>query len=244
MKNQLKILVVEDERQLRQGLMELLEDNGYQVDVADCQRAAMHFLKNAWEKENGAYDAYFLDIMLPDGDGFSVCRQIREHSAAPILFLTAMDQEDYVIKGLEIGADDYVTKPFRSRELISRLQANLRRTGKEQTETILCSGELRLDISRESVMRQGEILNLRRIEYELLKLFIQNNGILLRREVLLERLWDSAGEFVEDNTLSVQISRLRERIGKWEGKSYIETARGMGYRWTVPVQQMGQSKEK
>ncbi|MBO5484927.1 MAG: response regulator transcription factor [Lachnospiraceae bacterium] len=232
----MRILVVEDERQLRQGLKELLEGCGYAVDTAESCKDAFRFLENVGQKERNQYDAFFLDVLLPDGDGFSICERIRKISAAPILFLTAMDQEDYVIKGLEMGADDYIMKPFRSRELISRLQANLRRIHQEQPGTLLCSGDLTLDIKKEHVLKAGKPLKLRRIEYELLKMFMQNEGILLRRERLLERMWDSAGEFVEDNTLSVQVSRLRERIGSWQGESYIETARGLGYRWRVNVE--------
>jgi len=250
----MKILIVEDEEQLLTGLKELLQGKGYQTELAENLLQAQEKRLQAKE-EKAPFDLYLLDVMLEEGSGFELCRKIREEEDVPVIFLTAMDDEDSVIYGLEIGGDDYVTKPFRSRELLSRIEANIRRycSGifpdfSEQSSNLaavfekgrVCfqSGNLLFVPKEERVYLNGEELKLRKTEITLLKYFMQNYGILLRREQILERLWDSVGEFVEDNTLSVQISRLRRQIGRFGTENYIETVRGLGYRWCQLVVQV------
>lgn len=247
----MKILIVEDEKQLRIGLGELLQGKGYQAESAEnVQQAQKKRLQAKEEKE--PFGLYLLDVMLQGDSGFALCQKIREEEDTPVIFLTAMDEEDSVIHGLGIGGDDYVTKPFRSRELLSRIEANIRRyrTGicqdfsgqeagssavSEKKKICYQSGELLFVPEEERVYLKGREIKLRRTELILLKYFMQNHGILLRRELILGRLWDSAGEFVENNTLSVQISRLRQQIGRFGTEDYIETIRGLGYRWCQPV---------
>ena len=255
MSKSINILIVEDEEQLCVGLRELLQGRGYQVEVAEDILQAQE--KRKWAQERREpFHLYLLDVMLGRDSGFELCEEIRREEDVPVIFLTAMDDEDSVIRGLEIGADDYVTKPFRSRELLSRIEANVRRyrSGLNQNfpeqevkaavesepakgKQCFQSGEIVFVPGEERVYLKGKELKLRRTEIILLKYFMQNHGILLRREQILESLWDSAGDFVEDNTLSVQISRLRGQIGRYgdEGREYIETVRGIGYRWCPPV---------
>lgn len=262
----MRILIVEDEKQLRIGLRELLQSRGYEIEMAEDVQQAQVKIKEAQKKQK-PFHLYLLDVMLQKDSGFELCQNIRKSKdATPVIFLTAMDDEDSIVQGLEIGGDDYVTKPFRSRELLSRLEANLRRyqTGLPQDsfevtpgkEVVLegdfrtaagkkCfqSGNLIFVSEEERVFKKGEELKLRRAELELLKYFMQNHGILLRREQILEKLWDSVEDYVEDNTLSVQISRLRQQIGKYETSDYIETVRGMGYRWCQPVTEIRASEQ-
>lgn len=226
------IFILEDEEDIAQGLQELFRGNQYQVSVSSCLSAARKQIR----EEN--FSVYLLDVLLPDGYSFELCQEIREKTEAPILFLTAMDDEDSVIRGLDSGGDDYVTKPFRIRELLSRVEANLKRYQKISSATAaldqgqrICFGELLFDALAGKLYRQGEEIPLRKIEYRLLELFLENAGILLTRELILQKLWDGQGEFVEDNTLSVEISRLRKKIGNYQGKPYIETIRGIGYRF-------------
>lgn len=248
----MRILVVEDEEQLCIGLCELLRGKGYQVETAKNIQEAEEKRRKA-KKENVPFQLYLLDVMLERESGFTLCQLIRKNENTPIIFLTAMDDEESVVHGLELGGDDYVTKPFRSRELLSRIQANLRRYRVEphkehenlenafdcdRKKLYYRSGEIVFAVGEERVYLQEKELSLRKMELELLKYFMQNNGILLRRERILEKMWDSVGDFVEDNTLSVQISRLRQRIGKYNGENYIETIRGMGYRWCQPVERI------
>lgn len=254
----MRILIVEDEKQLRLGLGELLQGRGYEIEMAEDMQQAQAKIKEARQKRE-PFHLYLLDVMLHNDSGFVLCQIIRNSKdATPVIFLTAMDDEDSIVRGLEIGGDDYMTKPFRSRELLSRLEANLRRyqTGFSQDSFEVAlggrvvlggdfrpatgkkcfqSGNLIFVSAEERVFKEGEELKLRRAELELLKYFMQNHGILLRREQILEKLWDSVDDYVEDNTLSVQISRLRQQIGKYEAGDYIETVRGMGYRWCQPV---------
>ena len=174
-------------------------------------------------------------VTLPAGDGFSFCRQLRRLSRTPVIFLTVLDDEDSIVQGLSCGGDDYVTKPFSARVLLSRMQALLRRTAGESVQC-LCSGELVLQPDTHTALLRGEALPLMPKEWEILLLFLQNPGRLLTRRILLERLWDAEGSFVDDNTLSVHMSRLRKKLGDYQGTPYIRTERGFGYRWEVPYE--------
>ena len=149
----------------------------------------------------------------------------------PVIFLTACDDEESVVKGLDLGGDDYVSKPFRTAELLSRIQANLRRNGKRPSD-VMKSGQIRVDTHASTVQKDGSEVSLSSIEYRLLVVLMENPGRIVRRESLMEKLWDAWGQEIEDNTLSVNISRLRRKIGS----EYIETIRGFGYRFAKPVE--------
>lgn len=248
---EMRILIVEDDEQLRVGLAELLTNHDYQVEVAGDFSGARKAYRRALREER-PFHLFLLDVMLQEESGFSLCEEIRTLTDAPVIFLTAKDDEESITRGLDIGGDDYIAKPFHTRELLSRISANLRRycqkagsinpvdsqvveSGEREAGRCLKCGDLIFVCGEERVYIGGQELKLRRMELILLKYFMENHGILLRREQILGRLWDDAGEFVEDNTLSVNISRLRRRLGKWEGADYIETVRGLGYRWTYPV---------
>lgn len=212
-----RILLLEDDKFLTQGLTELLERNAYIVTVADCLKTANDFLKQ------NTYDLLIFDVTLPDGDGVSLCQQLRqEEIQIPILFLTARDEEYDIVRGLDAGGNDYVTKPFRVQELLSRIRVLLRK----QTVDHIKTGGLELDQQRMTALWKGENLNLTPTEYRILSALAKQKGVV-PRDRLLDILWDNDGKFVDDNTLSVHISRLREKIGS----SHIRTVRGVGYQW-------------
>ena len=213
----MKILLVEDDTALRGALEELLCREGYEVVKAPNARSAQSAM-------NSEIDLVMLDVGLPDGDGVSLCRQWRgEGAQTPILFLTAKDEELDVVRGLDAGGNDYVTKPFRMQELLSRIRALLRRNQKDAT--ISRSG-VTLDRAKLQASRDGEVLLLTVTEYKILAKLISERAILTRA-ALLDALWDVDSRFVDDNTLSVHISRLREKVGG----SHIKTIRGVGYQW-------------
>ena len=213
----MKILLVEDDTALRGALEELLNREGYEVLKASNVRAAL-------EAMNPEIDLAMLDVGLPDGDGVSLCRQWRnEGKEIPILFLTAKDEELDVVRGLDAGGNDYVTKPFRMQELLSRIQALLRRN---QKDAIITRSGITLDKAKLQASRDGEMLMLTVTEYKILAKLISERSIITRA-ALLDALWDVDSRFVDDNTLSVHVSRLREKVGS----SHIKTIRGVGYQW-------------
>ena len=213
----MKILLVEDDTALRGALGELLDREGYEVIKASN-------LRTAQDAMNSDIDLAMLDIGLPDGDGVSLCRQWRSEGVeTPILFLTAKDEELDVVRGLDAGGNDYVTKPFRMQELLSRIRALLRRNQKEAT--VSRSG-ITLDKAKLQASRDGEVLMLTVTEYKILAKLISERSIITRA-ALLDALWDVDSRFVDDNTLSVHVSRLREKVGS----SHIKTIRGVGYQW-------------
>ena len=213
----MKILLVEDDAALRSALEELLLREGYEVFKASNVQSAV-------EAMNTEIDLAMLDVGLPDGDGVSLCRQWRSECVqTPILFLTAKDEELDVVRGLDAGGNDYVTKPFRMQELLSRIRALLRRNQKEVT--ISRSG-ITLDKAKLQAVQNGEVLPLTVTEYKILAKLISERSIITRA-ALLDALWDVDSRFVDDNTLSVHISRLREKVGS----SHIKTIRGVGYQW-------------
>lgn len=210
------ILLVEDDPYLSQGLTELLQKNGYVPFPA----AAVSQARAAIQSRG--FDLLILDVTLPDGDGVSFCRELREQGrTTPILFLTARDEEFDIVRGLDAGGNDYVTKPFRIQELLSRIRVLLRKDFGP-----LARGSLLLDTQRMQVSRAGEILPLTLTEYRILLCLIRQRGVATR-DILLNALWDNDGKFVDDNTLSVHVSRLREKIGS----DHIQTIRGVGYKW-------------
>ena len=213
----MKILLVEDDTALRGALEELLAREGYEVIKASNVRTAQDAM-------NSDIDLAMLDVGLPDGDGVSLCRQWRSEGVeTPILFLTAKDEELDVVRGLDAGGNDYVTKPFRMQELLSRIRALLRRNQKEAT--VSRSG-ITLDKAKLQASRDGEVLMLTVTEYKILAKLISERSIITRA-ALLDALWDVDSRFVDDNTLSVHISRLREKVGS----NHIKTIRGVGYQW-------------
>lgn len=225
-----KILIIEDDYYLSKNIKLLLEQEGYDTVIAsNCALA-----KTAFDKEYPAL--CLLDIMLPDGNGFELCEYIRKRSSLPMLIISAKDDEDSIVKGLELGADDYVTKPFKPKELLSRIRANLRRVSMPANRVVLSCEGIELNTEKYTVTKNGEPIELRKMEYQLLYSFFEHPEMVLTREALLELLWDKDGNFVEDNTLSVTIKRLREKLGETAaGEPYIATIRGIGYRWSFPV---------
>ena len=213
----MKILIVEDDTALRGALEELLTREGYEVIKASNVRSAV-------ESMNPEIDLAMLDVGLPDGDGVSLCRQWRnEGKEIPILFLTAKDEELDVVRGLDAGGNDYVTKPFRMQELLSRIRALLRRN---QKDSIITRSGITLDKAKLQASRDGEMLMLTVTEYKILAKLISERSIITRA-ALLDALWDVDSRFVDDNTLSVHVSRLREKVGS----IHIKTIRGVGYQW-------------
>ena len=222
------IAIVEDDKSLRDGLTELLAGAGYAVCAAGSLREA--------EKIAEA-DLWLVDVMLPDGSGLGLVRSLRERSSVPILVLTALDGEDSIIRGLKAGADDYITKPFRAGELLARVEANLRRVLPDAYS--IQSGDLSCSFPDEHFRLRGEELSLRPMERRLLRILLESRGRLLTREQLLYRLWDKDENYVDENTLSVLVSRLRKALGQFRGMDYIETVRGAGYRWKLPCRMGG-----
>lgn len=233
-----KILVIEDDVQLQYGLQELLTDAGYEVMIASDLPAARQILGKETAPDN-QIDLYLLDIMLKGQSGFALCQEIRQTEDTPVIFLTALDEEELIIRGLNMGGDDYITKPFRSGELLARIAAHLRKTKKEEGNTArkaIQSGNIVLLSEEGRVLIDGQEVLLRKVEFELLSYFLKTNGRLLRREQILEYIWDHGENYVEDSTLTVQISRLRKKLGKYRGTEYVETVRGIGYRWGQKIQ--------
>lgn len=223
-----KILYVEDDLSLIDGLKYTLETSGYLVDNAHTVRQALALYKN------GQYDLLLLDVTLPDGTGFDICREVRAASTIPIIFLTASDQEVSIVRGLDMGGDDYITKPFKLNELLSRIKALLRRTAQFSKSEIIEANGIRADLTERLVWKGDVLLDLPLVEYKLLCLFLQNPNHLLSREMILDRMWDGYGNFVDDNTLSVYIRRLRNKIEDIpNAPKYLVTERGFGYKWVV-----------
>ena len=214
------ILIAEDEKSIVRGLEAYLRQEGFETLTAETEEGAIELLPGA--------DLALLDISLEEGSGFGVCRQAKRRGL-PVIFLTASGDESSVVRGLDMGADDYVAKPSRPRELISRIRSVLRRSGRGQTLVQL--GDAAVDTERGTVTRDGREEVLSALEKRLLMVFINNRGRLLSRDRLLEEIWDAGGDFVNDNTLTVYIKRLREKIEEDpQNPILIKTVRGMGYR--------------
>ncbi len=219
-----KILIVEDDRTTAVGIEYSLTQEGYQVTIAPDLSSAKSNL------QNNTYSLVLLDLNLPDGSGYDLCQMIRAKSDVPIIFLTAVDDEPNIVMGLDLGADDYITKPFRLRELLSRIKAILRRTrrGSEDSITI---GNVVIKTSQGKVFKQDEEIILTALEYKLLLTLFSNKNKIFSRDNLLSSIWDVAGNYVNDNTLTVYIKRLREKIeDDPQHPQIIKTVRGLGYR--------------
>lgn len=217
------ILLVEDDQSIVANLTEFLQREGFRVTSVGGQEAAIALLAK------DIFDLLLLDISLPDGSGYAVCAAAKAKVDLPVIFLTASGDEYSVVAGFDMGADDYVSKPFRPRELVSRIKNVLRRTRPKPSQLIL--GNLQVDTVRGAVFKNGEQVFLSALEYRLLLVFLHNQGNVLPRTALLEEIWDSSGEFVNDNTLTVYIKRLREKIeDDPQSPKLIQTVRGIGYR--------------
>lgn len=223
------ILMVEDDSTIAFAVKYAVEQEGFNLDIAEN-------LENARKIVNSKeYDLILLDVMLPDGNGYEFLKQLREHDEdTPVIFLTACDEEVNIVMGLDIGGDDYITKPFGVRELISRINAILRRKGKSQdsNKKILKFKNISIHTLEARVFKNNEEIFLTSAEYKLLLILIQNKNMVLSRAQILEKLWDVTYDFINDNTLSVYIKRLREKIEDDSSKpQYILTVRGLGYKW-------------
>ncbi len=212
----MKILLVEDNKSIIKGLEYAFAQNGY-----SCEYCLS--LDEAVRKAPFNYDAAVLDIMLPDGNGFDLFKKIRRYSDLPVIFLTAVDDEDSVVNGLELGADDYITKPFSTRELIARIK---RVANKNSKKNIITVSGVTLDLDKSAVFENGKQLELTALEYKLLSLLMQNAGKVVTRELIFEKIWDASGNFVNDNTLTVYIKRIRKKLDA----DIIKTVKGMGYQ--------------
>lgn len=214
------VLLVEDEESIARPLATLLRTEGWRIETAPTAARARELIGQR------AFDAALIDLGLPDGSGYEICREVRRAGDAAVIILTARSDEDSVVRALEEGADDYIAKPFRARELVSRLRAVLRRRGAKRTYRF---GALDIDAQAAQVTVGGASVPLTAQEYRLLLLLVSQAGRVWERGQLLQALWDDGGTFVEDNTLTVTVKRLREKLGP-EG-ARIATVRGIGYRW-------------
>ena len=218
-----RILLVEDDKEIIDNLTEFLSAEGFSVKNAKGQISALELI----EKET--FDLVLLDVSLADGNGFAVCSAIKSGTCIPVIFLTASGDEFSTVTGFDLGADDYISKPFRPRELVSRIKNVLRLTGSVGSVTQL--GDVLVDTVKGTASKNGKDLFLSALEYRLLLVFINNRGTVMTRTKLLESIWDIAGDFVNDNTLTVYIKRLREKIeDDPQNPSIIKTVRGLGYR--------------
>lgn len=224
-----RLFLVEDDLSLIGGLSFAVKKQGYEIEVA---RTALE-ADSLWAK--GEYDLVILDVSLPDGSGFDLCRKIRRISKVPILFLTAADEETDIIMGLDIGGDDYITKPFKLAVFLSRINALLRRSANFNPEvTQLYSNDIKVELLKGEVCKAGELLDLTASEYKLLCLFMQNPDRVLSAEQILSKLWDCSESFIDNNSLTVYIRRLRTKIEDDPGEpKRIVTVRRMGYKWNT-----------
>ncbi len=228
--NMNKILLLEDDVSLIDGLRYSLKKNDFDVEIARTVKEALRLLT-----EINKYELLILDVTLPDGTGFDVCERVRkQNTKIPIIFLTASDEEVNIIRGLDSGGDDYITKPFKLGELCSRIRALLRRAGVsngEKSVFIEC-GDLMIDLLGSRVFLKGKALELTSVEYRLLCLLVRNANRIVTRDIILNEIWDDTGNFVDGNTLSVYVRRLREKVEMDPSHpQHLITVRGFGYQW-------------
>lgn len=222
----MNVFVLEDDEAIGMGLCYCLENEGYKVTLAKTIADA----KNIISEES--FSLHILDLTLPDGSGYDICKQIKAKGDYPVIFLTAYDDEINVVTGFDLGADDYISKPFRIRELMARIKSVLRRyTGTINDDGIVKLGNVEVNTKSAQVTKNGEEVVLTAMEYRLLLTLINNRDIVLTRNKLLEEIWDVEGDFVNDNTLTVYIKRLRDKIEDDPSNAKIvKTVRGMGYK--------------
>lgn len=224
-----RILLLEDDLSLMNGLSFAFKKQGFELEVARTMKEADGLWREAY------YDLLVLDVSLPDGSGFEFCRKVRKASKVPIIFLTASDEETSIIMGLDMGGDDYITKPFKLGVLMSRINALLRRAkdfGSADTE--LQSNGIKVLLLQGEVYKNGQLLDLTAAEYKLLCLFMGNPNRVLSKEQILDRLWDSEGSYIDNGALTVYIRRLRIKIEDNPGEpQMLLTVRGLGYKWNI-----------
>lgn len=220
----MEVFLLEDDAAIGMGLSYALENEGYKTTLTKTVSEALKLV------EEKAFSLYILDLTLPDGSGYDVCKAIRQKTDAPVLFLTAYDDEVNVVMGLELGADDYISKPFRIKELLARMKSVLRCCKIDNPDGCVRIKNLEIRTGEAKVFKDGKEIILTAMEYRLLLILLNNRGHILSRTALLENIWDVAGDFVNDNTLTVYIKRLRDKIeDEPENPSIIRTVRGMGY---------------
>ncbi len=218
------IFLLEDDSAIGMGLCYSLENEGYNVTLAASVKEAEKII------ENNRFSLYILDLTLPDGNGYDVCKMIKNQGDYPVIFLTAYDDEVNVVMGFELGADDYITKPFRVKELLVRIKSVMRRYSKDVNGGVMKIKNLTINTNEAKVYKNDKEIVLTAMEYRLLLILLNNRGNVLSRNQLLENIWDVAGDFVEDNTLTVYIKRLRDKIEEEPTKpEFIKTIRGLGY---------------
>jgi two-component system, OmpR family, response regulator VicR len=224
----MKLLLVEDDKAIASGLEYSLQKDDYETILCHSAESAKKVLTEQLEE----IDLCLFDLSLPDGSGYDLCELVKKRSDKPVIFLTAFDDEVNVVMGLDMGADDYITKPFRIRELLSRIKSVLRRYNKQmQTKSIIEIDTIRINTSEGKVYKNHKEVLVTALEYRLLLIFANHIGQVLTRSQLLERIWDVAGDFVNDNTLTVYIKRLREKLeDNPQSPTIIKTVRGMGYK--------------
>lgn len=216
------ILIVEDDLGIQETLKTILIMKNYQIQQA-------YTLKEALNNPIEQMELIIIDIQLPDGNGITLCQQIRRFSQVPILFLTARNDEETIVEALNAGGDDYIVKPFRANELLARINSVMRRMSKNKD--LIETNDLVIDLKKYNVTKNQNEIILSAIGYEILFLMVQNQGIVITRERLIEFIEERTGNYIEDNTVTVHMKRLREKLGKYQGFDYIETVRGIGYRW-------------
>lgn len=220
----MKIFLLEDDDAIGIGLTYSLENEGYTVTLAKTVADAFEII------DKDTFSLYILDLTLPDGSGYDVCRKIKEGGDLPVIFLTAFDDEVNVVMGFDLGADDYISKPFRVKELLLRIKSVLRRYNKDSADGVFKIRDLAINTNEAKVYKNNQEIVLTAMEYRLLLILLNNRGNVLSRNQLLENIWDVDGDFVEDNTLTVYIKRLRDKIEEDPTNPvYIKTVRGLGY---------------
>ena len=220
----MNIFLLEDDEAIGIALTYSLQSEGYEVMLAKSIREAKSVI------DNNTFSLYLLDLTLPDGSGYDICKAVKAQGDYPVIFLTAYDDEANVVMGFDLGADDYIAKPFRLKELLARIKSVLRRYSKDSADGIINIKNVKINTNEAKVFKNGEEIILTAMEYRLLLTMLNNRGIVLTRNRLLEDIWDVEGDFVNDNTLTVYIKRLRNKIEENPAEpKIIKTVRGMGY---------------
>lgn len=220
----MNIFLLEDDEAIGIALTYSLQSEGYEVMLAKSIREAKSVI------DNNTFSLYLLDLTLPDGSGYDICKAVKAQGDYPVIFLTAYDDEANVVMGFDFGADDYISKPFRLKELLARIKSVLRRYSKDSADGIINIKNVKINTNEAKVFKNGEEIILTAMEYRLLLTMLNNRGIVLTRNRLLEDIWDVEGDFVNDNTLTVYIKRLRNKIEDNPAEpKIIKTVRGMGY---------------
>ena len=220
-----KILIVEDDKNITNTLTYYLQNEGFKIETAKNKNEGIEKIK---EK---TYNLILLDITLPDGNGYEIYHELKKEKNTPVIFLTALDEEKDIVNGLDIGADDYITKPFHTRELLSRIKNVLRHTKQEEIEEKIKIGNVEINEAKGIVLKNGKEIELTALEYKILTLLFENRGRIISREQILANIWDENENYVNDNTLTVYIKRIREKIEEdINSPKIIKTIRGLGYK--------------